>query len=124
MQFFQVSYERFLREINIENIREDSKDKLEREDLGKGFAYYLTSPDRGKGFVYIVSNEELTDVQKLQLDPISLESRRITDSTQFTKITQLLGRIEQELIKHPRIEKHFEREIIEKEIIVEGKIKK
>ena len=94
MQFFQVSYERFLREINIENIREDSKDKLEREDLSTGFAYYLTSPDRAKGFVYIVTNEELTDVQRIQLNPISLESKRITDSIQLIKMTQLLERID------------------------------
>ena len=115
MQFFQVSYERFLEEIRIEDITETGKDKLECEDLGDALAYYLTSIDRPKGFVYVVLKKELTEVQIMQLKPISRLSKRIDDSSKLRQMVQTLERIEQSL-KIPN-EKIIERvEVVEVEV--------
>jgi len=100
MLLFLVTHERFLQEIRNEKLDVNSKDKLEVEDLGSSFAYYLTSFDRPKAFVYIVEKDELTDVQQLYLNSLSSQSIRITDSTQLTKITELLTKIDQNTMVH------------------------
>ena len=122
MMLFQVSYERLMEEIRNEKIDPNSKDKLEREDLGEAFAYYLTSFDRPKVYVYVVLKSELTDIQANQLFPLSKDvDRRITDNFKLKAIADTLNRIEGQLARKPLVEKHFETKIIEKEIIVESK---
>ncbi len=98
---FQVSYDRFLEEIRFEKIEESAKDKLEREEQGDNIIYYLTSFDRPKVFVLVVGKDELTDVQKLNLNRLSGPSKRIIDSTELIKINQTLEKIEQNLNKLP-----------------------
>jgi len=99
------------------------KNQLELEDLGKLVAYYLYSLDRPITFVFVTKKNQLTDVQKLQLNPMSKQSKRIRDSVQLTTISNALERIESELKKSPRVEHHFEKEIIEKEVEVEKRTK-
>ncbi len=111
MTLFQVSYERFQEEIRFEKITDQDKNQLELEDLGTSFAFYLSSLDRNKEFVYVVKKDEFTDVQKVQLFPISRESVRIRDTTQL-KIIEALNRIKMTLQKNPR-ERIIERETIE-----------
>ena len=102
MMLFQISYERLMEEIRNEKIDPNSKDKLELEDLGNAFAYYLTSFDRPKAYVYVVLKSELTDVQKLQLSPLSKPiDRRITDNFKLKAIADTLNRIEGQLIRNP-----------------------
>ncbi len=98
---FQVSYDRFLEEIRFEKIEETAKDKLEREEQGDNIIYYLTSFDRPKVFVLVVGKDELTDVQRLNLNRLSGPSKRIIDSTELIKINQTLEKIEQNLNKLP-----------------------
>ncbi len=105
---FQVSYDRFKQEIIHEKITPESKDKLECEDLGSGFAYYLTSFDRPKTFVYVVLKTEITDVQRVYLTPLSELSTRITDSSKLMAIAQTLERIELALQTKPLQEKVVE----------------
>ncbi len=97
MLLFTVSYERFLEEIRIEKIAESDRNKLEREDLGSQLAYYLTSLDRKIAFVYVVSKKDITDVQKIQLDPISKNSIRVRDNLELRNISAKLEKIEQAL---------------------------
>ena len=93
---FQVTYKRFIKEIGNEKINPDSKDKIEFEDLGDTFAYYLSSFDRPKTYVYVVRKDEITDVQIQQLGPLSEPSVRIRD-TMSLKIVESLRRIEEQL---------------------------
>ena len=102
MMLFQVNYERFLEEIRIEKLTNKDRDSLEREDLGNALAYYLTSLDRPKAYVYVVLKDELTDVQRLQLSPLSKPiDRRITDNFKLKAIADTLNRIEGQLIRNP-----------------------
>lgn len=111
MQFFQVQYDRFLEEIRNEKISEEGKDKLECDDLGDALAYYLTSIDRPKGYVYVVLKSEMTDVQKIQLAPISRLAKRLTDDSKLIQIAETLKRIEQQL-DNPRVERVIETQVI------------
>ena len=95
MMLFQVSYERFLEEIKYENVFPGGKSQLECEDLGSLVAYYLYSLDRPVSFVFVIKKSEMTDVQKVNLSPISKQSIRIRDSVQLTAIADALNRIEQ-----------------------------
>ncbi len=110
---FQVSYERFIKEIRIEKITEGDRNVLEVEDLGTMLAYYLNSLDRSQTYVFVVGKKEMTEVQKINLNPISKPSRRITDDTQLKNISETLQRIEINLTKIPK------ETIIEREIKVE-----
>ncbi len=112
---FQVSYERFLEEIRAEKITEQDKNKLEIEEMEDVLAYYLSSLDRNKSFVFVVGKDEITDVQKFQLNPISKPSKRITDSDELKNISKKLTQIEEQLNKLPIREKIIEREIIKEE---------
>ncbi len=112
---FLVSYERFLEEIRIENIDDKSKNKLELEDLGDMFAYYLIPFERKQSFVFVVSKKELTAVQKINLDPISKPSKRIIEDTQLKNISETLTRIEENLLKLPGKETIIEREVLKEE---------
>ncbi|MAF50784.1 MAG: hypothetical protein CMH64_01705 [Nanoarchaeota archaeon] len=94
---FQVSYERFLEEVRIENIHEGSKDKLELEDLGNMFVYYLVCFDRRKVFVFVIEKSQISAVQKIQLNPISKPARRIIDNQELRQIVQTLERIENKI---------------------------
>ncbi len=114
---FQVSYERFLKEIGFEKITKEGKDKLEMEDLGDVFAFYLSSFDRPKEFVYVVNKKEFTGVQQLQLLPLSRPSVRIRDSNPL-KIIEVLNRIEQRL-QEPLRERVIERVIERVETVTE-----
>lgn len=102
MMLFQVTYDRFQEEIRNEKMQPGDKNQLELEDLGTVFAYYLTSLDRKIAFVFVVGKKEITDVQRIQLNPISKPSRRIRDSVQLTTISDSLERIEQALRTVPR----------------------
>ncbi len=104
---FQVSYKRFLEEIRFEKIGSENKDTLEVEDLGTMFAFYLESIDRPKEFVFVVSKQEISDVQKAQLFPISKPSVRIRETLELKKINETLEKIEQSL-KNPVIERIIE----------------
>ena len=110
---FQVSYERFKKEIEIEKITEGDRNQLEIEDLGTMFAYYLNSLDRSQTYVFVVEKDEMTDIQKINLNPISRPSRRIIEDTQLKNISETLQRIEENLNKIPK------QTIIEREIKVE-----
>ena len=94
---FQVSYERFIREIGVEKIKPGDNNVLEIEDLGTMWAYYLNSLDRYQTYVFIVEKKELSDIQKSNLDAISLPSKRITETTNLRIINETLTRIEQRL---------------------------
>jgi len=105
---FQVSYERLMQEVKLENIEAGQKDSLELEDLGDAWAYYLSSIDRPKTYVFVVLKSELTQIQILNLAPISrLVDRRITESLQLSSIAKSLKRLEDNL--QPRQEKIVER---------------
>lgn len=110
---FQLSYERFLEEIRFEKIDQDSKNKIELEDLGDMLAYYLIPLERRQSFVFVVSKKEMTSVQKVNLNPISKPSRRILESTELKNISETLNRIEENLNKLPK------GTIIEREVIKE-----
>lgn len=98
MLLFQVSYERFMEEIKVEKLTNTQRDSLEREDLGVAYAYYLTSMDRPKTYVFVVLKSELTEVQKINLNPLSrVVDRRITETSRLISIAQSLERIEQQL---------------------------
>ena len=102
MLLFQVSYERFIEEIRVEKLTNKDRDSLEREDLGTAFAYYLSSLDRPKSYVFVVLKSQLTDVHKVNLDPLSRDvDRRITETSRLIAITQSLDRIEQQLKRNP-----------------------
>ncbi len=105
---FQVSYDRFKEEIINEKITAEGKDKLECQDLGTGFAYYLSSLDRPKTFVYVVRKSEMTDVQKVYLIPLSKLSTRLTEDSKLMAIAQTLERIELALKTKPLQEKVVE----------------
>ena len=98
---FQVSYKRFLEEIRNEKINEGDRNQLEVEDLGSMFAYYLNSLDRPQTYVFVVEKDEMTDVQKITLNPISKPSRRIIEESQLKNISETLKRIEENLNKLP-----------------------
>ena len=112
---FLVSYERFLEEIRIENIDDKSKNKLELEELGDRFAYYLIPFERKQTFVFVVGKKEITPVQKFNLNPLSRLSRRIIEDTQLKNISETLTRIEANLLKLPGKETIIEREVIKEE---------
>ena len=101
---FQVDYDRFIEELNIEGITNESKDKLEVEDLGTMFAFYLNSIDRNKEFVFVVGKSEFTPVQQAQLAPISKKSVRIREDFELKKINEKLERIEKNLTPAQLIE--------------------
>ena len=105
MMLFQVSYDRFLEEIRHEKMQPGDKNQLECEDLGSLVAYYLYSLDRPVAFVFVISKDELTDVQRIQLAEISKQSKRIRDSVQLTAISDALERIEKNLKVFPTIVK-------------------
>ena len=112
---FQVDYDRFIREIAVEKIKPGDRNVLEIEDLGDNFAYYLNSLDRHQTYVLVVEKEELSHVQKSNLDSMSMPSRRITETTNLRIINETLKRIEENLNKIPTQEKIIEREVINEE---------
>ena len=101
MQFFQVSYDRFKEEINNEKLKAEDRSCLEREDLGEGFAYYLTSLDRKIGYVFVVKKDEITPAQRMNLDPLSRPSVRVRENSQLALIAERLRRIEEKLHNLP-----------------------
>lgn len=113
---FQVSYGRFIKEIGVEKLKAGDRDSLEVEDLGDGLAYYLTSLDRPKSYVFVVLKKELTNAQRITLEPLSRPvDRRITDDMKLRNISETLKRIEENLNKIPTQGKIIEREIIREE---------
>jgi len=105
---FQVKYDRFIRELGVEKIKPGDKNVLEIEDLGTMLAYYLNSLDRHQTYVLVVGKEELSPVQKSNLDSMSMPSRRITETTNLRIINKTLERIEQSL-KSPLKERVIEK---------------
>ena len=97
MTLHLVSYERFLEEIRHEKMEPGDINQLECEDLGNLVAYYLYSLTRPVAFVFVIKKSEMTPVQKIELSPMSKQSRRIRDSIQLTAISDALERIEQNL---------------------------
>ena len=98
---FQVDYDRFIREIGVEKIKPGDRNVLEVEDLGTMLAYYLNSLDRYQTYVLIVGKKELSSIQISNLDKMSLPSKRITETTNLTVISETLKRIEQQF-NNPR----------------------
>ena len=94
---FQVSYDRFIREIGVEKIKPGDRNVLEIEDLGTMWAYYLNSLDRHQTYVLIIGKEELSDIQKSNLDAMSMPSKRIAETINLRIINETLKRIEQQL---------------------------
>ena len=113
---FQVSYDRFIREIGVEKIKPGDRNVLEKEDLGGGFAYYLNSLDRHQTYVFVIGKDELKSVQKSNLDAISMPSKRIIEEeeVELKNISETLKRIEQNLNNIPK-ETIIEREVIREE---------
>ncbi len=105
---FQVEYDRFIREIMVEKLKAGDKNVLEVEDLGTMWAYYLNSLDRYQTYVLVVGKNELSSVQKSNLDTISLPSKRITETLNLRIINETLKRIENNLNKNPTQEKVVE----------------
>ncbi len=105
MMLFQLSYERFLEEIRNEKVQPGDKNQLECEDLGNLVAYYLFSLDRPIAFVFVIKKDDMTDVQKFELSPISKQSMLIRESVQLTTISDALEKIEQNLKITPQTKK-------------------
>lgn len=117
MMLFQVSYDRFIREIEVEKIKPGDRNVLEKEDLGNGFAYYLNSLDRHQTYVFVVGKEEFSSfssVQKSNLDAMSMPSKRIKEEEELKNISETLNRIEENSNKLPK-ETIIEREVIKEE---------
>ena len=94
---FRVDYDRFIREIGVEKIKPGDRNVLEIEDLGTMWAYYLNSLDRYQTYVLVVGKDELSDIQKSNLDAMSMPSNRITETMDLRIINETLKRIEQQL---------------------------
>ena len=105
MMLFQVSYERFIEEIRHEKMEPGDINQLECEDLGTLVAYYLYSLTRPIAFVFVIKKDKMTDIQKMELAPISKQSIRIRDSVELTAISDALQKIEQNLKVIPQIAK-------------------
>ena len=117
---FQVSYERFIEEVQHEKITAGNRNQLELEDLGNMWAFYLNSLDRPQSYVFVISKKEISEIHKQNLFPISKQvDRRITDSISLIAINKTLQRIEENLLKLPGKET-----IIEREVPVEVEVKK
>ena len=112
---FQVDYKRFLEEVNNEKIKPDDKNQLELEDLGTMWAYYLNSLDRPQTYVFVVGKDEITDVQKINLNSMSKSSKRIIEDIELKNISETLKRIEENLLKLPGKETIIEREVRKEE---------
>lgn len=102
---FQVDYDRFLEEIKNEKIQPGDKNQLELEDLETMWAYYLNSLDRPQTYVFVVGKDEITDVQKINLNSMSKLSKRIKDESQLVNISETLKRIEENMNKTEVIKK-------------------
>ena len=87
----------------------DGNHKIESEDLGNMFAFYLTPVGINKTYVTVIEKNKITDVQKMNLIPFTKPARRIKENTELREISEQLRKIEQVLTKIP-----------ETQIIIEG----
>lgn len=101
---FQVTYDRFVEEITQEKISPEGRNEVEKEELKDLVIYYLVPLEQRKVFVYIAKKDELTEVQKFNLDSVSKISKRLTDDSGLKDVTETLNKIEQNLRKIPEIE--------------------
>jgi hypothetical protein len=105
-ELFEVTFDRFLDEMKQAKLMPNGFNKIEAEDLGEMYAFYLTLVGISKTYVTVIEKDKITGVQKMNLSPYSKPSRRIiqTNEIKLKLISDSLFRIEEELKKTQKIE--------------------
>ncbi len=104
MIIFQVTFERFMEEVRVENINSESKNEVELEDIGDMIILYFVPFELRKAFMTVIEKSELNNVQKLQIAEISKPSKRVVNNSKLKDISDSLLRLEEEFKKIPTME--------------------
>ena len=89
MELFQVSFDEFKKQVNLWNINSQGKERVELEETGNYFVFYLCLPY--KTYVCVVSKEELSNVDKMILFPISVRSKRVNQRNYSEKLLEAIS---------------------------------
>ena len=100
---FQVSFDRFMEEVIEEGITENSRNKIECEDLGESLAYYLVPLGINKVYVTVLKKDEITPMHEQRLKGIIVVSKRITQEGALRSISEQLASIEEALKRTPTV---------------------
>lgn len=101
-ELFEISYLRFLDEVRHAKLIPNGTNKIEEEDLGEMFAFYLTPVGIDKTYVTVIEKNKITDVQRSTLMAFAKPARRIKDNV-LSDISQTLLRMEEDFKKVPMI---------------------
>ena len=76
-ELFEISFERFVEEVNRERITPDSRNRLEMEDSGDTVTFYLTPIGIDKTYRTKIPKTEFSQFKRFFFDPLSKPSKRV-----------------------------------------------
>jgi len=80
MGTFEIGFGDFMIEIKRWKLTSESLYKVKAEDLGNFYRFSFCLPNTQEEYVTTINKENLTEVDKMELLPITISARRISEN--------------------------------------------
>ena len=105
MPSYQISFTDFLKEVKSWKINQNSLHKIKMQEFNDYLQFSFSIPNTSDEYVCTISKDDMTDVDRMELSPITIAAIRLSENVQAAKmISAKLDELRLATLAIPKVE--------------------